>query len=95
MWASAPKITYTLKLLEAKPEKDLENKSFGQRKEIGNKKRERGNFWFKRNEFNLAIQSYRRALEYLDETEGGISSPTADGELPVMGDFWICKGNYF
>lgn len=36
-----------------------------------NKKRERGNWWYTRGENNLAIQCYRRALDYLDEVEGG------------------------
>lgn len=75
------KVKYEVELLSAKEENDLENKSILARKEIGNKKRERGNFWFERQEFNLAIQSYRRALEYLDETEGGIvftPEPTTD-----------------
>ena len=33
-----------------------------------NKKRERGNYWFKNNAF-IAIQCYRRALEYLAAPE--------------------------
>lgn len=33
------------------------------------RKRERGNFWYLRSEFNLAIQLYRRSLEYLDDTD--------------------------
>lgn len=32
-------------------------------------KRQRGNFWYERSEFNLAIQLYRRSLEYLDDTD--------------------------
>lgn len=32
-------------------------------------KRERGNFWYDRAEYNLAIQLYRRSLEYLDDTD--------------------------
>ena len=76
-------ITYMVELIECKEENDLENKSFEARKEIGNRKRVRGNFWMKRQEYNLAIQSYRRALEYLDETEGGITDPTPTGELEV------------
>lgn len=32
-------------------------------------KRERGNFWYDRGDFNLAIQLYRRSLEYLDDTD--------------------------
>lgn len=43
-----------------------------------NKKRERGNWWYGRGENNLAIQCYRRALDYLDEVEGGISNPSKD-----------------
>lgn len=74
------KITYTVELVSSKEEADLESKTYAARKDIGNKKRLRGNFWMKRQEYNLAIQSYRRALEYLDESEGGITKPTADGE---------------
>lgn len=32
-----------------------------------NKKRERGNWWYRRGENTLAVQCYRRALDYLDE----------------------------
>lgn len=76
------KIRYEVELVSAKEEKDLEMLSFAKRKEVGNKKRERGNFWFDQKEYNLAIQLYRRALEYLDETEGGITNPTVDGNMP-------------
>lgn len=74
------KITYIVELVSTKEEADLETKSYVARKDIGNKKRLRGNFWMKRQEYNLAIQSYRRSLEYLDESEGGITKPTADGQ---------------
>lgn len=75
------KITYTVELVSSKEESDLESKSYAARKDIGNKKRLRGNFWMKRQEYNLAIQSYRRALEYLDESAGGITNPTESGQL--------------
>lgn len=75
------KITYTVELVSCKEESDLESKSYAARKDIGNKKRLRGNFWMKRQEYNLAIQSYRRALEYLDESAGGITNPTESGQL--------------
>uniref|UniRef100_A0AAG5DAB5 peptidylprolyl isomerase n=1 Tax=Anopheles atroparvus TaxID=41427 RepID=A0AAG5DAB5_ANOAO len=61
-------ITYTVELVSIKEEGDVEARSYASRKEIGNKKRLRGNFWMKRQEYNLAIQSYRRSLEYLDDT---------------------------
>lgn len=75
------KITYTVELVSSKEESDLESKSYAARKDIGNKKRLRGNFWMKRQEYNLAIQSYRRALEYLDESAGGITNPTESGQF--------------
>lgn len=74
-------IIYTVELVSVHEETDLEKKSYESRKDIGNKKRERGNFYFERQEYNSSIQLYRRALEYLDESEGGITPPTLDGEL--------------
>lgn len=38
-----------------------------------NKKRERGNWWYSRGENQLAIQCYRRALDYLDEVETSLN----------------------
>lgn len=61
-------ITYTAELVSINEEGDVESRSYASRKEIGNKKRLRGNFWMKRQEYNLAIQSYRRSLEYFDDT---------------------------
>lgn len=63
-------ITYTLELVSTKPE-DEEEQGYEVRKKVGNKKRERGNFWFDRNEYNMAIQCYRKALQYLDEAPVG------------------------
>lgn len=84
---SNARITYRVELVSSKEESDLESKSYAARKDIGNKKRLRGNFWMKRQEYNLAIQSYRRALEYLDESEGGITDPTESGNLePTNGE---------
>lgn len=31
----------------------------------------------------MAIQCYRKAIEYLDETKGGITDPTHDGKIEV------------
>ena len=65
-------VIYTLELLHASPEPELDSMSIAERKKIGNRKRERGNWWYGRGENTLAIQCYRRALEYLDEATGGI-----------------------
>lgn len=59
-------VTYVIELVSTKAD-DEEEQGFEVRKRVGNKKRERGNFWFERNEYNMAIQCYRKALQYLDE----------------------------
>ncbi|XP_055688172.1 peptidyl-prolyl cis-trans isomerase FKBP8 [Lutzomyia longipalpis] len=63
-------ITYTVELISCEPEDESQTKTFENRKKIGTRKRERGNFWYNRAEYNIAIQLYRRALEYLDDSDG-------------------------
>lgn len=50
-----------------------------------NKKKERGNWWYGRGENNIAIQCYRRALDYLDEVESNLANPLNTSE-PEMSD---------
>lgn len=69
-------LVFEVELIDFENEKDLAELSVSERREIGNRKRERGNFWYGRGESSLAIQCYRRALEFLDEAEGGIQYPT-------------------
>lgn len=78
-------ITYTVELVSMREESDIEARTYASRKEIGNRKRLRGNFWMKRQEYNLAIQSYRRALEYLDDTvsAGGMMESGSAGSVEV------------
>lgn len=45
-----------------------ENISIQERKLIGNRKRERGNWWYGRNENHIAIHCYQRALQFLTTT---------------------------
>ncbi|XP_041767913.1 peptidyl-prolyl cis-trans isomerase FKBP8 [Anopheles merus] len=78
-------ITYTVELVSMREESDIEARTYASRKEIGNRKRLRGNFWMKRQEYNLAIQSYRRALEYLDDTvsAGGMMESGSAGSVEL------------
>lgn len=50
------------------------------------RRRARGNWWYGRGEAQLAVQLYRRALDVLDETEGGITEPTSSGQLSPTSD---------
>ncbi|OAD61952.1 Peptidyl-prolyl cis-trans isomerase FKBP8 [Eufriesea mexicana] len=83
-------ILYTVELKSSKLGEELETLNMNQRKEIGNKKRERGNWWFTRNEPTLAIQCYRRALEFLLQTESRtpyqneVEDTITDAELQAL-----------
>ncbi|KAJ8679260.1 hypothetical protein QAD02_015047 [Eretmocerus hayati] len=59
------KIIYEVTLKQVEMEPDIEELDHHDKRRIGNMKRERGNWWFARNENSTAIQCYRRALEYL------------------------------
>ncbi|XP_076266990.1 peptidyl-prolyl cis-trans isomerase FKBP8-like [Rhynchophorus ferrugineus] len=82
-----PKATviYDIQLVDVKEEADFDSLSIQDRRKIGNKKRERGNWWYQRNENTLAVQCYRRALDFLDEVENERETykPT-DGELQEL-----------
>ncbi|XP_012269550.1 peptidyl-prolyl cis-trans isomerase FKBP8 isoform X2 [Athalia rosae] len=77
------KLFYTLELLSVEMEPEIETLGVAQRKEIGYNKRERGNWWYTRDEASLAVQCYRRALDYLDETKGGIVYPQGEPDESI------------
>ncbi|XP_073975256.1 peptidyl-prolyl cis-trans isomerase zonda [Rhodnius prolixus] len=60
---------YHVTLLDVKPEPLISTLSISDRIAIGSRKKERGNWWYSRDEHTLAIHSYRRALDYLDDTD--------------------------
>lgn len=69
---------YTLTLISAEAEPEISSLSTADRKEIGNRKKERGNWWYAREENTLAIQCYRRALDYLDDIENSPDNAEVD-----------------
>ncbi|XP_063992650.1 peptidyl-prolyl cis-trans isomerase FKBP8-like [Diachasmimorpha longicaudata] len=75
-----------LKAVEMEPE--IEEMGFTQRKDFGNRKRERGNWWFARDEPTLAIQCYRRALDFLqpsgDDHKKNPKDIITDSELQIL-----------
>ncbi|XP_039309893.1 peptidyl-prolyl cis-trans isomerase FKBP8 isoform X2 [Solenopsis invicta] len=85
-------ITYTVELKMIEDEPEMETLSIEQRKKIGNRKRERGNWWFIRKDLSFAIQCYRRALQYLqlDNNTNWNSNeethPVTDKELQALLD---------
>ncbi|CAH2042527.1 unnamed protein product, partial [Iphiclides podalirius] len=75
-----------LELLDWTEEPEHDTLSIAERMEIGIRRRTRGNWWYGRGEAQLAIQLYRRALDVLDESEGGITDPTPSGEMASTSD---------
>ncbi|CAH2089687.1 unnamed protein product [Euphydryas editha] len=75
-----------LELHDWTEEPDHETLPIAERMEIGVRRRCRGNWWYGRGEAQLAVQLYRRALDVLDESEGGITDPTPSGDLPPATD---------
>jgi len=87
-------LVYEVELTEYENEKELNELTVEQRRTIGNRKRERGNFWYGRNESSLAVQCYRRALEFLDDVDGGIQFPKGSEAEKVSGIYlslWISQ----
>ncbi|CAG7725854.1 unnamed protein product [Allacma fusca] len=77
-------LEYEIELLDFEIEKELETLTVSERKSVGIQKRERGNWWYGRDEASLAIQCYRRALEFLDDVDGGIAFPDEDKEKTAV-----------
>lgn len=71
-----------LELHDYAEDADHEVLSVTKRMQLGCRRRCRGNWWYGRNETQLAVQLYRRALDVLDESAGGITDPTPSGDLP-------------
>ncbi|XP_067121963.1 peptidyl-prolyl cis-trans isomerase FKBP8 [Centruroides vittatus] len=71
-------INYKIRLVDVRSEEE-ENLSVDQRIQIGDEKRDRGNFWYERGDFSTAVHCYRRALDFLDYDEGqNFQKPTDD-----------------
>lgn len=60
-------ITYTVKLLKVELEPDLEKIPYSIRKSLATAKREKGNWWYSRQDATKAVQCYRKALDILNE----------------------------
>ncbi|XP_071512246.1 peptidyl-prolyl cis-trans isomerase FKBP8 isoform X1 [Panulirus ornatus] len=62
-------VTYRVELVDFAPDEDPCSLPIAKRMVIGNRKRERGNWWFNREEYSMAIQCYSAAVDFLDDAE--------------------------
>ncbi|XP_050402577.1 peptidyl-prolyl cis-trans isomerase FKBP8 [Patella vulgata] len=67
-------ITYTLELLKHEDKPDLDKISKQEKLHMGEKKRERGNFLFARQDYTGAINSYTKAVKILDHPGSNMNS---------------------
>lgn len=66
---SGATLHYTIKLHDVQEESPINILGINDRITLGLQKKERGNWWYSRGEHSIAINCYRRALEYLDDTD--------------------------
>lgn len=78
-------ITYTLTLTDVKPPLDADTLSLDERIKLGDAKRERGNYYFGRNEHPPALNCYTKALELLNRPGDGAASSDTD-KLQLLHD---------
>ncbi|BES98361.1 Fk506 Hypothetical protein protein [Nesidiocoris tenuis] len=71
-------LLYKVHLKDVRPEPAVSSLPYDQRLAVGLRKKGRGNWWYTRDEYTLAITCYRRALEYFDDTEFPDPKPSED-----------------
>ncbi|XP_039627287.1 FKBP prolyl isomerase 16 [Polypterus senegalus] len=71
-------LIYQLQLLEVKDAPDVQTLSDSDCIRIGNQKRERGNYYFQREEYSQALKFYSNALKVLSSPSTDISSPEVE-----------------
>ncbi|CAL4120323.1 unnamed protein product, partial [Meganyctiphanes norvegica] len=77
-------IYYTIELVDYHAEQDPGEISVSERMVIGNRKRERGNFWFNREEYTMAIQCYSACLDFFDDAEEEYGEEVRDEVKPIL-----------
>lgn len=68
----------TVRLVDWSPSRLVPDIPLEERAAIGVRKRDRGNNWYGRGDYSLAVQCYRKAVEYLDDEQ-----IEADMEVPI------------
>jgi len=68
----------TVRLVDWSPSRLVPDIPLEERAAIGVRKRDRGNNWYSRGDYSLAVQCYRKAVEYLDDEQ-----IEADMEVPI------------
>ncbi len=68
-------VTFRVELVECKDAAEEENAQLETRMTKGRRKKDRGNFWYAREEYTQAIQCYRKATDYFDDPGFDLDAP--------------------
>ncbi|XP_042883136.1 peptidyl-prolyl cis-trans isomerase FKBP8-like [Penaeus japonicus] len=77
-------LVYTLEILDSSPDEEPDSLPIPKRMTIGNRKRERGNWWFNREEYTTAIHCYSAAVDYLDDATEEYGEEVRDEVKPLL-----------
>ncbi|KAM9854769.1 FKBP prolyl isomerase 16 [Aulostomus maculatus] len=87
-------LLYQLQLLDVRDKPDLLTLPIADRIRIGNQKRERGNFYFQRNEYSMAARAYCMALDVLTTRNRDGTSSSLETEEEEVRDYRVkCLNN--
>ncbi|XP_052437840.1 FKBP prolyl isomerase 16 [Carassius gibelio] len=87
-------LLYQLQLLDFREKPDPLSLPIPERIRIGNQKRERGNFYFQREEYSMAAQAYLMALDMLTTRTYDSQSCAAEEEEEEVNDYRVkCLNN--
>ena len=76
-------VAITIKVLSASEEPISASKlDFEERVKIGRRKKDRGNEWYTKENFQMAVQCYRKATDYFDDERIDLEAPIDRFELP-------------
>ncbi|XP_025201250.1 peptidyl-prolyl cis-trans isomerase FKBP8 [Melanaphis sacchari] len=75
------RLVYTVELLSVKPEIIPDDLTPSERLKIGLKKKDKGNWWYARNENTMALHVYRKALQYFGGPGDIIGSDSEQNDI--------------
>lgn len=73
--------------------KDIQTLSPDERLKTGLKKKERGNWWYQRKENHLAIQCYRKAIQYLEQESQSDNNELKEAVLKTYNNLSVAHFN--
>jgi len=75
-------VRFEIELVSHSPAEQFGDMNVQEKLRIGRRKKDRGNTWFQRQNFNFAVQCYRKAGDYFDDEKLELEVPVDRYQLP-------------